>query len=481
MKSSISTFLLLITLLLGGVLLVSGHGEDGESPDGTPIDVGDFHFDEVPTYYGSVKPILDTNCVGCHIEGQIGWDIPLTDVPFLTDISEDIARVVSVGYMPPWMPSEDNIPLKHERSLTNEEIATLIAWADNGTPMGDESEATTPVVTEVLSVRADMTLQLDGDSYTPGQANVNDYRCFIHELDLDEPMYLTGYVFEPDVAEMVHHGIVYRVSGDALSRARQKEADDGLPGYSCYGGVGLRGDDEFIGTWTPGTVPVFYPEGTGYLLSPDDIIIIQIHYWVGEVREPDRTSVRFQLEPDKGDILPLFTLEFTAPVEIPCPAEFADREECQRDVAIQTMREQYNNESIPPNSLLRQCDQTLADYADNTAERAVGSCAFEVPFPLISYGVLGHMHELGESFRIEVNPGTDDAKLLLDIPEWDFDWQDRYQFAEPFVFYPGDIVEMTCTWSNTVSENPRYVVWGEGTEEEMCFATFTLLEMPGLN
>ena len=43
--------------------------------------------------------------------------------------------------------------------------------------------------------------------------------------------------------------------------------------------------------------------------------------------------------------------------------------------------------------------------------------------------VAGHMHLLGRSIRVELNPGTPRAKILLDIPRWDFHWQGSYVLA----------------------------------------------------
>ena len=43
--------------------------------------------------------------------------------------------------------------------------------------------------------------------------------------------------------------------------------------------------------------------------------------------------------------------------------------------------------------------------------------------PITIHGVAGHMHLLGRSLKIEVNPGTPQARTILDIPVWDFDDQ----------------------------------------------------------
>ena len=41
------------------------------------------------------------------------------------------------------------------------------------------------------------------------------------------------------------------------------------------------------------------------------------------------------------------------------------------------------------------------------------------------------MHLLGAAIRLELNPGTPRARVLLDIPRWDFHWQNAYTLATP--------------------------------------------------
>ena len=91
------------------------------------------------------------------------------------------------------------------------------------------------------------------------------------------------------------------------------------------------------------------------------------------------------------------------------------------------------------------------------------------------HGVAGHMHLLGRALRVELNPGTDRERFLLDIPRWDFHWQSAYTLAEPVVAEPGDRVRVTCRHdaalrkgAEGVPQTPRYIVWGEGTTDEMC-------------
>jgi Copper type II ascorbate-dependent monooxygenase, C-terminal domain len=86
------------------------------------------------------------------------------------------------------------------------------------------------------------------------------------------------------------------------------------------------------------------------------------------------------------------------------------------------------------------------------------------------------MHLLGSAIRIELNPGTPRAKVLLDIPRWDFHWQNAYALARRVQARPGDVVRVTCRHdvgkrrqaASGVPTKARYVLWGEGTTDEMC-------------
>jgi hypothetical protein len=103
------------------------------------------------------------------------------------------------------------------------------------------------------------------------------------------------------------------------------------------------------------------------------------------------------------------------------------------------------------------------------------SCTRTIGEPTTVLGVAGHMHLLGESIRIEVNPGTPDARTLLEIDPWDFDDQGA-RAVEPLRLEPFDTVRVTCRHTQRLrdllpafeGQPDRYVLWGEGTTDEMC-------------
>jgi hypothetical protein len=78
------------------------------------------------------------------------------------------------------------------------------------------------------------------------------------------------------------------------------------------------------------------------------------------------------------------------------------------------------------------------------------------------WGVLPHMHSRGR--RIQVELGGDS---LIEIPAWNFHWQQMYFYKKPISVPFFSQLKLTCTWDNP---SARTVTWGEGTDDEMCLA-----------
>jgi hypothetical protein len=90
--------------------------------------------------------------------------------------------------------------------------------------------------------------------------------------------------------------------------------------------------------------------------------------------------------------------------------------------------------------------------------------------------VLGHEHEIGDWFKMTLNPGRPDEQVLLDIPDWDFDWQYNYRPVDKIVIDADDVVLIECGWDRNRRDpdlEPAYILWADGTNDEMCFATIS--------
>ena len=169
--------------------------------------------------------------------------------------------------------------------------------------------------------------------------------------------------------------------------------------------------------------------------------------------------------PASAGLEPLKTMLLPAPVELPC----ADGESgplCEREAALRELARKYGPEAaFVPTGLLFLCG---GEPGEDTG--GVTTCERRIREPSTIRVAAGHMHLLGSSITIELNPGTSRERVLLDIPRWDFHWQNGYVLEEPVPARVGDVIRVTCRHDvdKRESGDPRYVLWGEGTTEEMC-------------
>ena len=93
--------------------------------------------------------------------------------------------------------------------------------------------------------------------------------------------------------------------------------------------------------------------------------------------------------------------------------------------------------------------------AANQAASAVSTCERRITTPTTIYVAAGHMHLLGSSIRLELNPGTSRAKVLLDIPRWDFHWQGQWLYQEPIAVRAAEKSRISGTPDVNLRRLPR--------------------------
>jgi hypothetical protein len=89
-----------------------------------------------------------------------------------------------------------------------------------------------------------------------------------------------------------------------------------------------------------------------------------------------------------------------------------------------------------------------------------------VGVPLLAHMAGVHMHTRGARATATVVRGGSTQACLVDVPRWDFNWQGIYEFAEPILIEPSDLVRIECHFDNSSGDTP--LKWGEGTDDEMC-------------
>ena len=441
-------------------------------------------------FAADVQPILEARCVGCHTSGGPGWStLALDTAADAAAIADDIALVTGAGYMPPWLPSDDSLPFHNDWSLSDEELATLAAWAADGGGL-DVAPDTTLVSTSRLinPIERDIVTNA-AEPYVGAEDRKDDYRCQVYEVPDPEGdgTWITGLAFEPDQESVVHHAIVYRAPAAARSEVDNKVTLDGKPGYTCFGASNLSTDGvRSIMGWAPGQQPTHLPEGVGIYLAPGDFIVNQIHYHFDHEFPADNSTIVLQTataEQVEAGMRPIQGSAYLTPAEMPCtPEEIATGAPlCDRDAVLDDIAEKYGQTArFIPDSLLRQCGGTVDDYDDLDGTVAHSSCDLPARNTGTIFSVLGHMHEFGAAYRMTLHPDTPDEIVLLDIPTWSFEWQLAYEPIDEIRIERGDTVRFECWWDRSLFhlDEPRYVTWNEGTVDEMCYSSIRVIPDP---
>jgi mono/diheme cytochrome c family protein len=445
--------------------------------------------------WADVAPIFAAKCAGCHMTGGIA-PFPLTSARSAAAHAPAILTMTQLGVMPPWPPGPDSPAFKgaSRRILTAREKDVIARWVKGGAPIG-AGGSISPAPVRSTAPGRNISLA-PARAYMPHAAvgGFDDYHCFVLEPHLKRDMFVTSAAVRPDRPGIVHHVILFEAAGANAAEARRLNAASHGRGWTCFGGPGLTethpdaaaassdrlGAPQWIGAWVPGHTTNDTPAGTGVLLHAGAAVVMQVHYNLIHPPKPDRSRAVLRVVPAAGSKLtPLDTMLVAAPVELPCPGGRRTGL-CSRGRALADEARKYGSEAaVIPTGLLFLCGKTLADYPQDVGG-AYGirtSCDRTVRRPLRIYGVAGHMHLRGVDIRIDLNPGTPHARVLLHIPHWHFHWQDAYYLEQPVVASPGDTIRVTCRFDNSPGAQPvvggrrlapRYVLWGEGTTDEMC-------------
>jgi hypothetical protein len=329
-----------------------------------------------------------------------------------------------------------------------------------------------------------LTLEMD-EAYTPAAPTgfgTDDYRCFLLDPELQRDVYLTGTDVRPGDPDLVHHVILFHVPPDSVPDAQQLDDSTDGPGWTCFGGSGLeRGPSldsaPWLGAWAPGGGETVQRTGYGKRLPKGSLIVMQVHYNLLAGSHPDTSATRLRVAPLTSSITPVHTMLLPAPVELPCRPRHSDEPLCSRPAALADVKKRFGD---GPGST---ADLLYFVCGGKPRPGPVQSCTRTVPQPMNVMAAAGHMHLLGRSIRIEVNPGTPEARTVLNIRAWDFDNQGARPI-KPVRLEPFDTVKVTCRHSQRVrdflpefeDQPERYVLWGEGTTDEMCLGILQYTE-----
>ncbi len=434
-----------------------------------------------------VLPVLERSCASCHGPDQAGASgLVLATAADAVEASTYLELVTHARSMPPWPASALSVEFEGDTSLSDDEILAIADWVAGGSEL-DIAPDTPIVSSRPASYLEDPEIVMTSaaGAFAAPEGTRDDYRCLVFEPGNTEKEWILGTHFVPDQVEVVHHGIITLASAELREQAAWLDSLQEGPGWTCFGGTGLQtneGGETFrLGGWAPGGQPSRQPAGYALPLDPGDFVIVQVHYHYEDDYPADLSQFQLDLASDEeieavgGEFKTLRGQLYLGPAEIPCYA--GDTHPlCDRDAAVARVQELYGQFiGGLPNYFLWQCGSTPEDYAHMDQGDAWSTCDLPVKNPGRIVSVTGHMHELGASIRLTLNPDTPEERILLDIPDWDFEWQFGYRPVEDIVIDTDDIIRVDCSWNRERApyEAVGYVLWSDGTGDEMCYSNIT--------
>ncbi len=184
--------------------------------------------------------------------------------------------------------------------------------------------------------------------------------------------------------------------------------------------------------YAPGTSPLIFPAGSAMRVPAGSQILFEMHYTPNGSVQKDRSYIGLKFTDLKSVRNEVIGLEAINPkLKIPSGAD---------------------------------------KHVVNADEK------FQEDVTLLS--LTPHMHLRGKSFRYDAHYPDGTIETLLDVPNYDFNWQLRYEFAEPKRIPKGTLVKCTAAFDNSASNpnNPdpsKNVSWGQQSWDEMMIGFFT--------
>ena len=432
---------------------------DDGAPKGDPSQTPLVEVSGQYTYQRDVRQIIEEKCVGCHTPGGIA-PFALDTYESIRSLSAAAAFSIQNDTMPPWPPTEGYTSYLNRRGLTQEQEYILLDWLTGDMPQGNPADYVEPELQENVALpEFNLKLKLP-QAYTP-TVRPDDHRCFAIEWPLDEFAYVTNVDVIPDQLEEAHHVIVSIAEPEDADAYYAAGGQDGRPGWYCLGAGGVPGAPlpRQIGAWVPGAGREPTPTGTGTGVKPGSVMVVQMHYNT-LVAEPT---------PDQSTILVATTDKVERPARgflITDPKWLA-----AGGMPIPAGDPDVYHEITMPGFVL------ALIFGEEAGVGPGDSWALHQGFV--------HMHKLGKSGRTTLVRENGTEQVILDVRDWDFNWQGTYNFERELLVGPGDSIRLECVFDNSqenqdfvdgVQQTTKYVEWGDGSGDEMCLMSILMTQ-----
>jgi hypothetical protein len=368
------------------------------------------------TFNRDVAPVLHARCAGCHHDGEVA-PFPLVTFADARSKAKLIATVTRARQMPPWQPEPGFVHFQNDRRISEKEIKILERWAAAGAPEGSAPAPKPPVFPTADSWqlgKPDLVVDLP-EPFTVPAEGTDVYQCFVVPMNLPADKFVRAAEFRPSNRRVVHHALLFT---DASRIVRQQS-------YPCFGTIGLL-PTQGLGGWSPGNAPIQMPPDAAIPVAQGSRLVAQVHYHPTGKVEHERWSVGLY---------------------------FSGRAPTRRVVDVGLA-------------------SRIIDIPAGEAHYVVKQ-QFTIPIAVDAIGIIPHAHLLCREMRGWAILPNGRKQWLLNIRNWDFNWQDQFRYQTPIRLPADTTIQMEFVYDNSAANPrnphspPQRVVAGPGIEDEM--------------
>jgi hypothetical protein len=397
-----------------------------------------------PTFTKDVASIFQEKCQSCHRPDSIA---PMSLVTYqqVKPWAKSIRERVLTRNMPPWH-IDKTVGIQHfanDRSLSEQEIQTIVRWVDGGSLQGDLKDMP-PAKTWPDSAVWNFASQFGG----PPDLIVKSPLYKVPAVAMDawfKPTVDTGLTEQRWVRAIEIRPATVKgrkVTHHALARLLQTEPgapvnplDDGSAVAGVAGGLFME--------WAVGKQGEIMRANSGKLMLPGARIVFEVHYHsIGE-EITDQVELGIYFYPKGQEPKYRQTLGY-----------------------FNSIAGSSRNIDIPPNA-------TFTSQSTTTMRQAGRVENFQP-----------HMHLRGKAMQVEAILPDGTTTLLSKVDRFDFNWMTNYIFADSAapLLPRGTQLRVTAWYDNTRANrnNPdpdQWVGYGDRTVDEMGHAWINLTYM----
>ncbi len=373
-----------------------------------------------------------------------------------------IRTKVATREMPPWGADPRFGKWKDDRSLTPEQIDTILKWVDAGAPKGNDADLPKPPTFANGWTHGDpdvvIEMPIAFDIPAEGEVPVID---FFVKTPFDHNVYVKALEVRPSTPGVVHHAGLYVIDrlpdGARLEHGRIVGADGKAMSRNqvarANGGTSTQEIQKLL-SYVPGRGYEEYQGDAGQLIKAGSYIDFYMHYTPSGTAQKDRSRLGLYFAKPDSPVGHQIFHSFSAAGPTTYIVEGKEYTP-QRRAGAETDEGSVNLPNIPP-------------YAENWKVVSVHT----ITQPITLYGLTPHLHLRGRSMKYMLTSPDGTDEVLLDVPKYDFNWQLYYELETPRRIPAGSKVTVTTLFDNSAKNpyNPapeKEVFWSEQSWDEM--------------